>query len=77
MDIESLGAGAGTGFFGAILGYLGFSRRLNKLEDGKQDKTICNAYHENIKTTFGELKEGQTKIFDKIDDINQFLRNGK
>lgn len=77
MDIESLGGGAGTGFIGAILGYLGFSRRLNKLEDGKQDKGICDALHTSITTTLVDLKEGQGKIFEKIDDINKFLRDGK
>jgi len=77
MDIESLGAGAGTGFFGAILGYLGFSRRLNKLEDVKQDKNVCTVLHENITCTLIDLKEGQNKIFDKIDSINDFLRGAK
>jgi len=77
MDIESLGGGAGTGLIGAFLGYLGFSRRLNKLEDCKQDKSVCNVAHENIRNTFDDIKEDTRKIFDKIDDINRFLRNPK
>lgn len=77
MDLESLAGGGGAGFIGAILGVLGLNRRMNKLEDGKQDKSVCDALHENIMTTFSDLKEGQRKIFDKIDDINTFLRNTK
>lgn len=77
MDIESIGGGAGAGLFGAILGYLGFSRRLNKLEDDKQDKNVCNALHENINIILGEIKTSQIKTFEKIDSINDFLRNNK
>ena len=75
IDFESLGGGAGTGLLASILGYLGFSRRLNKLEDCKQEKAVCNVTHQNIKNTFDDIKEDTRKIFDKLDDINRFLRN--
>ena len=77
MDIESLGAGAGTGFFGAILAYFGFSRRIDKLEDSKQDRKVCDVLHMNIAGNFKDLKEGQAKILDRIDSINEFLRKAR
>jgi len=44
MDIESLGAGAGSGIIGTILGYFGISKRVDKIEvelEKKLDKNTC------------------------------------
>jgi hypothetical protein len=38
---ESLGMGSITGFVTTILTLLGWNKRLNKLEDDKQDKNVC------------------------------------
>ena len=77
FDIESLGGGAGTGIIGAILVAFGFGRRVNKLEDGKQDKSSCIPIHRNIDDKFDILIKGQEKLFDKFDKINEYLRNEK
>lgn len=77
FDIESLGGGAGTGIIGAILVAFGFGRRVSKLEDGKQDKSSCIPIHKNIDEKFEIVIKGQEKLFDKIDSINEYLRNGK
>lgn len=81
FDIESLGGGAGAGIvggiFGAILTAFGINRRVNKIEDGKQDKIVCDTIHKSIDDKFGVLIEGQSKLFDKVDSINDYLRNQK
>ena len=77
FDIESLGGGAGTGIIGAILVAFGFGRRVNRLEDGKQDKSSCIPIHKSIDEKFDILIKGQEKLFDKFDRINEYLRNGK
>jgi len=77
FDIESIGSGAGAGLIGAILGILGINRRVNKVEDSKQDKSVCEAMHKGIDEKFGILIEGQAKLFDKFDGINEYLRNKK
>ena len=76
-DLESLGGGAGTGIIGAILVAFGFGRRVNKLEESKQEKAVCNALHKSIDEKFDILIEGQGKLFDKFDKMNEYLRNGK
>lgn len=73
MDIESIGSGAGAGLIGTLLGILG----INKKVDGKQDKTVCDVIHKSINDKFTVLIEGQSKLFDKFDKMNEYLRNGK
>ena len=73
FDIESLGGGAGAGLIGAILGIFG----INKKVDGKQDIKVCDVIHKSIDDKFTVLIEGQGKLFNKIDSINEYLRNGK
>lgn len=77
MDLESIAGGGGAGIIGTILVAIGFGRRLNKVEDDKQDKTVCTATHEFIKTQFTDLKEGQKEIFEQLKGINHTLRNSK
>ena len=77
MDIESVASGGGAGFLGAVLAAFGLNRRMNKLEDGKQDKVVCDAIHEFTKAQFSDLKEGQRIIFEQLKEVNIFLRNNK
>lgn len=77
MDLESLGGGVGSGLIGTILGLLGFSkiqnRRIDKLEDNKQDKFACIPTHKGIEDKFNtiissvnEIKDVQSKMWDKL-----------
>ena len=74
-DLESLGGGAGTGIIGAILVAFGFGRRVNKLEDGKQDKSSCVPIHKGIDEKFDTIIKGQDKIWERLDSLNDYVRN--
>jgi hypothetical protein len=77
MDIESLGSGAGAGLIGAVLGVLGITRKVNKLENDKQDKSACIPMHKSIDEKFTIVIDGQKRLFERLDSINDYLRNGK
>lgn len=77
FELETLGIGTGGGLIGAILGVFGINRRVNKIEDQKQDKVLCQSIHEGANHKFNALIEGQKRIFERIDDLNDYLRNGK
>jgi hypothetical protein len=77
MDLESLGGGAGAGLIGTILGILGINRRVSKIEKDKQDKVVCDALHKSADDKFNVLIKGQEKLFDKLDNLNVYLRNHK
>ena len=84
FDIETLGISTGGGLIGAILGVLGINRRVNKIEDLKQDKSACIPIHKGIDEKFTimvdiqrEIKEDQRAIRERIDNINEYLRNEK
>jgi hypothetical protein len=77
MNWESVGFGAGGGIVVTILTALGWNRRMNNLEEKKQDRNVCEVLHKSIDTQLGDLKKGQDAIFDKLDNINEFLRNHK
>ena len=77
MNWESVGFGAGGGIVVTILTALGWNRRMNNLEEKKQDRNVCEALHKSIDTQLSDLKKGQDAIFDKLDNINEFLRNHK
>ena len=79
MDLESVGgmagSGAGGGIIGVIIAFFGFNRRINKLEDGKQDKFACLPIHKGIDDKFDtilnivkEIKDGQNKMWDKLSE---------
>jgi len=65
FDLESLGSISGAGLFGTVLGYLGIKSRLNKVEDSKQDKSICE---ERWKTII-DIKEDISYIRSRVDSI--------
>ena len=77
MDIESIGSGAGAGLIGAILGIFGINRRVNKIEEQKQDKVLCEAIHKGIDEKFDILIKGQERMFERIDTISDRLRGIK
>lgn len=77
MDIESIGSGFGTGLIGTILGILGITRKVNRLDDCKQDKTVCDSIHKGINDKFDTLIKGQDRIWERLDRLNDYIRNGK
>lgn len=77
FDLESVGPGGISGLFFSLLGVFGINRRVNKMEETKQDKTWCEVTHKGIDTQFSDIKEGQRAIFEELKDINKYLRNGK
>ena len=77
MDFESLGGGAGAGLIGAVLGIFGINRRVNNIERLKQDKAVCDALHKSADDKFDVLINGQEKIFNRLDNLNDYLRNHK
>lgn len=77
FDIESFGGGGISGLFFGIITALGLKGKVEKLDDKKQDKSVCDVVHKSIDDKFTVLIEGQSKLFDKIDKLNEYLRNGK
>lgn len=77
LDIESIGSGVGAGLVGTVLGVLGITRRVNNIEKFKQDKTVCDVLHKSADDKFDVLIKGQEKLFNKLDDLNIYLRNHK
>lgn len=77
FDIESIGSGGMAGLVGAILGVFGINRRINNIEEKKQDKTLCESIHKGTDDKFTVLIDGQSRLFERIDALNDYLRNGK
>ena len=79
MDIGSLGSGAGAGFFAGIIvavgNAFGFNRRMNKVESEKQDKSACIPIHKSIDDKFDILIKGQDKVWERLDSLNDYVRN--
>lgn len=82
MDIESIGGGFGSGLIGAIAGLLGMNRKINKLEEDKRSKVVCETIHkgvddkfETIVTTLKEIKEGQCRTWERLDNLNDYMRD--
>ena len=75
FDLETLGIGTGGGLLGAILGVFGINRRMNKMEDCKQDIPVCDAKHKGIDEKFVIMVELQKEIRERLDNLNDFVRN--
>jgi hypothetical protein len=67
LDLESLGGGAGAGILGSILAVFGFHRRMNRLEEEKQNRTVCNALHESIDKRLETLQNSIDHLTGRID----------
>lgn len=76
-DFESMGGGGISGLFIGIITALGLKSKVDKLDDKKLDKSVFDVVNKSIDEKFTVLIEGQGKLFDKIDGINEYLRNGK
>jgi len=77
FDIESLGGGAGAGLISGILAVLGINRRMNKIEDCKQDIPVCDAKHKGIDEKFEIMVDLQKEIRERVDDLNNYVRGKK
>ena len=75
MNLESLGGGAIAGFFIAALSALGISRKINRLEETKQDKEVAVALQKGIDSKFENIVEIQKEIKTELRDLNNYLRN--
>jgi len=76
-DLESMGGGGIGGLFMGIITALGLKNKVDKLDDKKLDKSVFDVVSKSIDEKFSVLVEGQGKLFDKVDKINEFLRNSK
>ena len=70
IDLETLGGGAGTGFLVSLVTAFGFGRRVSRVEDNKQDKSVCDALHRDSDRRLERIEE-------KLDGLNDYLRNHK
>ena len=77
FDLESIGGGGISGIFIGIITALGLKSKVDKLDDKKLDKSVFDVVSKSIDEKFSVLVEGQGKLFDKVDKINEYLRNGK
>lgn len=77
FDIGSLGGGGVAGIFFGILTVLGLKSKVDKMEEKKQDRSVCEVIHKSIDDKFTILINEQRKLFEKVDDINDYLRNQK
>jgi len=79
FDIESMGSGAGAGFLASIIvavgNAFGFNRRVSKIEDEKQDKSACIPIHKGLDDKIDILIKGQDKIWERVDSLNDYVRN--
>jgi len=73
LDLESLGGGAGAGILGTVLAAIGFHRRLNRVEDGKQDKPVCGSLHEGLRAEMEAMRNSIDHLTGRID----FLINSR
>ena len=77
FDLESIGGGGISGIFIGIITALGLKSKVDKLDDKKLDKSVFDVVSKSIDEKFSVLVEGQGKLFDKVDKINELLRNSK
>lgn len=81
FDFDSLsGYGGVGGIIGAFLTFLGFKSRLDKADEiikQKQDKEVCGAIHKGIDEKIIAMIEIQKEIRERIDSLNDYVRNQK
>lgn len=66
MNIETAGAGAGGGLLGALLAWLGVSKRLDKLEDGTVWRETCRATHKSVDDSLARIETKLDKLTERI-----------
>ena len=74
MSYEQLGYGGLGGVIGAVITFLGWNRRLNKLENDKVDMKFCDSLHKGVEQDFNDIKEHLHYIRERVDEI---AKNGK
>lgn len=67
--LEIYGGAGVTSFSVSVLTLLYWNSRLTKVEDGKQDKTMCQVMHDFQKQTNEDRKRDVDKIETKLDYI--------
>lgn len=68
-DLESLGGGAGAGVIGSVLTVLGVYKRVTRIEDGKQDKGICETKHQSLGDEMRFMRESVDRLTGRIDSL--------
>jgi hypothetical protein len=69
MDLESIGASAGSGIVGIVLGYFGISKRMDKMEsdlDKKVAKEVCERCKEDQDKRLDRMENKIDLILEKI-----------
>ena len=64
MDLESIGGGLGGGILIGILTALGINRRVGRIEDYKQDKTVCEAIHKGSEQRLERIENKLDRLGD-------------
>jgi len=76
-DLESLGGGGISGLFIGIITALGLKSKVDKLDDKKLDKEVFRDVQKSIDEKFTILVDGQKRVFERLDNLNDYLRNQK
>ena len=74
-DLESMGGGGITGLFIGVLTALGLKGKVDKLDEKKQDIKTCDALHKGIDEKFIIMTDIQREIRDRLNELNDYLRN--
>jgi hypothetical protein len=69
VDLESAGAGMGTGLISAILVAFGLKQRIDRLEESVVFKDSCEKCEKSNIHQFVALHDGQSRIEGKIDTL--------
>lgn len=75
MDLLNLGSGAASGFVAAALTLLGWNRRLTKLEDCKQEISVCKKIHEDLILADAMARNELEMHRDKMQDDIAYIRS--
>ena len=74
MNLETIGAGAGSGIIGVVLAFLGFKSRLDNI-DRKLTNVVYKDTFEAVINGIQKQLETQTKLIERQgDDIKELLK---
>jgi len=76
-DLESMGGGGISGLFIGIITALGLKSKVDKLDEKKLDKEVFRDVQKSIDEKFTILVDGQKRVFERLDNLNDYLRNQK
>ena len=69
MNLETIGASAGSGIVGIVLGYFGISKRVDKIEtdlDKKVAKDVCERCKEDQDRRLDRMENKIDMILEKV-----------